>query len=131
MDAKIKPEWLFAVAIAAGRGRGFAGDAKILRFAAAFGQLEAFRRQTALEQFAHGRGPAGHAARKAPIVHRFKFFLRQHDLQTLASGQIVHHGSFSPATLTMSKLSRTTKVPNRRFVKQELPCTQERKTYQC
>ena len=63
-------------------------DPEVLRLGAA-GRLDALGRKAALEQFAHRRGPAGHAALEAPGVERFEFFWRQHDLEPLAPHEIV------------------------------------------
>src|SRR4051812_12488348 len=86
-----------AVAIAlAGAGWaafGGSGDAEILGFAAAIGDLETLSRQAPLQHFTNRRRPAGHPAREPPVVDGLKFFRGQHNLQTLPARQVGAHAS--------------------------------------
>src|SRR4051812_39642201 len=126
---------LFAAGAVAVRlaGAGWAafggyGDAEILGFAAAIGDLEALRRQASLQHFTDGRRPAGHPAGKSPVVDGLKLFRGQHNLQTLPARLIGTHGS-SPSILTMSKLSRVPIVPSLGIIKKQHCLQQEPKTY--
>src|SRR4051812_25988536 len=60
-------------------------QAEILRHCAIGGRRKSVRHQATLEQLTNGRSAAGHAARKAPVVHLLQFRRRQHDLKPLSA----------------------------------------------
>jgi hypothetical protein len=66
-------------------GWRFAGDPKVRGFRSGRSGQKSFGGKSALEQFPHRRGPAGHAFLEAKIVNRSQFRVIQHDLQALSA----------------------------------------------